>query len=126
MRLFLPSVAVAQVTAPSPAGVAEVERVIVTGSNIPTAEETGPVLSERLVTNFYTHDKELLDFSRARADKQMPKLMGAASANYTLLTISDAPNGCIDDTWTATSTTNAPSARQSHAAVWTCSEMDGP
>src|SRR5207248_9006068 len=42
MRLFLPSVTLAQVTAPSPAGVAEVERVIVTGSNIPTAEETGP------------------------------------------------------------------------------------
>src|SRR5262249_12438789 len=42
MRLFLPPVAVAQVTAPSPAGVAEVERVIVTGSNIPTAEEIGP------------------------------------------------------------------------------------
>jgi iron complex outermembrane recepter protein len=29
-------------TAPSPAGVAEVERVVVTGSNIPTAEEIGP------------------------------------------------------------------------------------
>src|SRR5262245_65257115 len=42
MRLFLPSVAVAQVTSPSPAGVAEVERVVVTGSNIPTAEEIGP------------------------------------------------------------------------------------
>jgi iron complex outermembrane recepter protein len=42
MRLFLPSVALAQATAPSPAGIAEVERVIVTGSNIPTAEETGP------------------------------------------------------------------------------------
>src|SRR5947208_16703872 len=42
MRLLLPSVALAQVTAPSPAGVAEVERVVVTGSNIPTAEETGP------------------------------------------------------------------------------------
>src|SRR5213594_1881437 len=42
MRLFLPSVAVGQVTAPSPAGIAEVERVIVTGSNIPTAEEIGP------------------------------------------------------------------------------------
>src|SRR5437773_7449457 len=42
MRLFLPSVAVGQVTAPSPAGIAEVERVVVTGSNIPTAEEIGP------------------------------------------------------------------------------------
>ena len=42
MRLLFPPVAVAQVTAPSPAGVAEVERVVVTGSNIPTAEEIGP------------------------------------------------------------------------------------
>jgi iron complex outermembrane recepter protein len=42
MRLFLPPVALAQVTAPSPAGVAEVERVVVTGSSIPTAEEVGP------------------------------------------------------------------------------------
>src|SRR6266699_5634860 len=43
MGLLLPSVTFGQETAPSPAaGVAEVERVIVTGSNIPTAEETGP------------------------------------------------------------------------------------
>jgi len=42
MHLLLPSIALAQATAPSSAGVAEVERVIVTGSNIPTAEETGP------------------------------------------------------------------------------------
>ncbi len=38
----MPWVALAQVTAPSPSGIAEVERVIVTGSNIPTAEEVGP------------------------------------------------------------------------------------
>jgi outer membrane cobalamin receptor len=49
MRLLLPSVAFAQVhapqqslVAPAAAGEAEVERVIVTGSNIPTAEEVGP------------------------------------------------------------------------------------
>src|SRR5437867_1539175 len=48
MRLLLPSVTFAQLPAPAPpaavsaTGVAEVERVIVTGSNIPTAEETGP------------------------------------------------------------------------------------
>jgi iron complex outermembrane recepter protein len=40
--LLLPSVALGQATAVPPPGVAEVERVIVTGSNIPTAEETGP------------------------------------------------------------------------------------
>src|SRR5438477_2866572 len=42
MRLLLPSVTFAQGTAPSPAAVAEVERVVVTGYNIPTAEETSP------------------------------------------------------------------------------------
>ena len=38
----MPWAALAQLTAPSPAGIAEVKRVIVTGSNIPTAEEVGP------------------------------------------------------------------------------------
>jgi outer membrane receptor for ferrienterochelin and colicin len=48
MRLLLPSVTFAQLPAPAPpaavsaTGQAEVERVIVTGSNIPTAEEVGP------------------------------------------------------------------------------------
>src|SRR5712691_6139680 len=41
IRLLLPSVTFAQGTAPSSA-VTEVERVIVTGSNIPAAEEVGP------------------------------------------------------------------------------------
>src|SRR6476661_2531158 len=40
--LLLSSATLAQVTTPSPAGVAEVEPVIVTGSNIPTAAEVGP------------------------------------------------------------------------------------
>ena len=82
-----------------------------------------PVLSERMVAKFYADDKEALDSSRARTDNQMPKLIAAASANYTLPTIPDAPNGCIDDTWTATSTINAPTARDKHTAVWTGSEM---
>jgi hypothetical protein len=40
---------------------------------------------------------------------------------YTLPTISEG--GCMDDTWTATSATNTPSARSVHTAVWTGSEM---
>jgi iron complex outermembrane recepter protein len=40
--LLLSSVALGQQAGPSSAGVAEVQRVIVTGSNIPTAEEPGP------------------------------------------------------------------------------------
>src|SRR5262249_54195548 len=42
MGLLLPSGTYAQETLPSPGGVAEMERVIVTGSNIPTAQEVGP------------------------------------------------------------------------------------
>ena len=42
MGLPSSSVVLAQQIVPSTAGVAEVERVVVTGSNIPTAEETGP------------------------------------------------------------------------------------
>jgi hypothetical protein len=80
------------------------------------------VLSERLLANF-GHDKEPLDSVLTRAEKQMPKLMTPASANYTLPTIPDAPNGCVDNTWTATSTINAPEGRSGATAVWTGSEM---
>jgi N-acetylneuraminic acid mutarotase len=37
--------------------------------------------------------------------------------------ISEGASQCIDDTWTPTSTTNAPAARQDHTAVWTGNEM---
>ena len=50
------------------------------------------------------------------------KIAYVPSANYTLPTMSDGA-ACSDDTWTATSTTNAPSARSGHTAVWTGSEM---
>ena len=48
-----------------------------------------------------------------------PNLHNAA---YKLPEIS-VTNGCIDETWTATSITNAPASRGSHTAVWTGSEM---
>src|SRR4030095_10160894 len=37
--------------------------------------------------------------------------------------ISEGDPPCTDDTWTATTTTNVPSARRNHTAVWTGSEM---
>src|SRR6476646_3195993 len=77
-----------------------------------------PVLSERLLANL-TRDKKPLESAQAGAEK----LTSEASARYTLPIISGAPNGCINDTWTTTSTTNAPSARWDHTAVWTGSEM---
>jgi iron complex outermembrane receptor protein len=42
MALVMASSAFAQQPSPAPGGEAAVERVIVTGSNIPTAEEVGP------------------------------------------------------------------------------------
>src|SRR5262249_21260410 len=65
--------------------------------------------------------KEPLEFSSAGAQNQMPNVMAAATANYTLPAISDQPSGCIDN-WTATSTTNAPDGRSLHTPVWTGSE----
>ena len=38
-------------------------------------------------------------------------------------TLTPTPSGCTNDTWTATSTTNAPAARVDQTAVWTGSEM---
>jgi N-acetylneuraminic acid mutarotase len=87
-----------------------------------------PTLSEGLEASFYAYDQRLQgEISEpaeadAQAEKQMPKLTATASASYTLPTIADELNGCID-TWTATSTPNAPSGRRGYTAVWTGSEM---
>ena len=82
-----------------------------------------PVLSERLQFATVEWRKEPLESWSARAQDQMPNVMAAANANYTLPAISDQPSECIDDSWTATSTTNAPTGRVVHTAVWTGSEM---
>ena len=74
-----------------------------------------PLLSERLVTSSCAYDQRFHGTARP--------LVAAASASYTLPMISDRPNGCIDDTWTATSTSNAADGRDLHTAVWTGSEM---
>ena len=65
--------------------------------------------------------KEPLESWRTRAENQMPKVMAAASAYYTLPTISDGTTGCTDDTWIATA--GPPDGREYHTAVWTGSEM---
>ena len=75
------------------------------------------MLSERLPANL-AGDKKPSDSAQARAEKLW---QGWPATPFRL--ISGAPNGCIDDTWTATSTTNTPSARRDHTAVWTGSEM---
>ena len=83
-----------------------------------------PVLTERLQFARLESRKEPLEsWTATAAQNPMPEVMAAATANYTLPLISDQPSDCIDDSWTATSTTNAPTARWSHTAVWTGTEM---
>src|SRR6266478_1934146 len=73
--------------------------------------------------------KEPLRSWLAKAETQVPVTMAAVSANYALPVISGQSDNsipsvaCTDDTWTATSTTSAPAARENHTAVWTGSEM---
>src|ERR1043166_9811135 len=87
-----------------------------------------PTLSKSLVRDLYAHDQRLngelkrrAEFWQKAADPEAPNVMAVARANYSLPTISGGA-GCTHDTWTATSTTNAPSARAGHTAVWTGSE----
>ena len=55
--------------------------------------------------------------------KVQTKSRNVPNANYTLPAISYAATGCTPDTWTRTSTADAPTRRVSHTAVWTGSEM---
>jgi len=88
-----------------------------------------PVLAKRLVTNLSAHDQRAQSELKRRpeswqrtSETRTPNVMAAARANYSLPTISGGA-GCTDNSWTATSPTNAPAARSSHTAVWTGSEM---
>ena len=81
-----------------------------------------PVLLERLQLATVEWRKEPLESWSATAQGQMPTIPAAANASYTLPAISNQPSECIVS-WTATSTTNAPTARSYHTAVWTGSEM---
>ena len=79
-----------------------------------------PVLTERLVADLSANDKGQR-FALLRTQ--------AAGGKFSITTLGEAAyarpeiDPCTDDTWTATSTTNAPVARSNHTAVWTGSEM---
>jgi Kelch motif. len=77
---------------------------------------------ERLKLATVTWPKEPFESWIGRGESQWPKEIVAATANYTLPTISDAPSGCIDDTWASTSI-EVPNPRYFHTAVWTGSEV---
>src|SRR6266446_2483269 len=73
--------------------------------------------------------KEPLRSWLAKAEAQVPVTMAAVSVDYMLPVISGQSDNsipsvaCAGDTWTPTSTTNAPAGRYRYTAVWTGSEM---
>ena len=79
-----------------------------------------PVLAERTLATFDVR-KERFESRMAKAE--MPVTTAAARAHYTLPAITTPSGGCVDDTWTTTSITNAPESRSGHTGVWTGSEM---
>jgi N-acetylneuraminic acid mutarotase len=95
-----------------------------------------PIVAERLVAKFSSGAKDAS--LRAKSRNPAAPLMGnftgsfgfaqrhagadVDTAIYKLPEIS-LPLDCADDTWTATTTVNAPDGRWGHTAVWTGSEM---
>jgi hypothetical protein len=80
-----------------------------------------PILAERLATNLaVVAGVSPASTSLAAADTAAST--GENNPQYKLPEIS-APLDCADDTWTPTTTVNAPDARGGHTAVWTGSEM---
>jgi N-acetylneuraminic acid mutarotase len=79
-----------------------------------------PVLTERLVADLSAQDKgERIALLRTQAAGSKFSITTLGEATYTLPEI----DPCTDDTWTPTSTTNAPEGREVPTAVWTGSEM---
>jgi N-acetylneuraminic acid mutarotase len=84
-----------------------------------------PILAERLIADLSAQGQ-----TRHVESPQTDRLHTMSAATrlgqfaYTLPKIADAADPpCTDNTWTATSTSGAPSARGNHTAVWTGSEM---
>ena len=82
-----------------------------------------PVLTERLVADLSANDKgQHFALLRIQAAGGKFSITTSVGATYALPEIS-IPDECTDETWTPTSTTNAPAGRYIHSAVWTGSEM---
>jgi N-acetylneuraminic acid mutarotase len=85
-----------------------------------------PILAERLIADVSAQEQ-----TRQVESPQLDTLRAMSVAKtlhqlvYTLPRIADATIGppCTDNTWTATTSSNAPEARGVHTAVWTGSEM---
>jgi N-acetylneuraminic acid mutarotase len=83
-----------------------------------------PVLAERLVSDLSVQDETShAQSALTQGLRGMSMATTLGNVAYTLPKIFEGDPPCTDDTWTATSTTNAPSGRIRHTTVWTGSEM---
>ena len=83
-----------------------------------------PILAERLIADFSAQDQTRhVESPQTDALRAMPVATTLGQVVYTLPEIAERNPPCTDDTWTATTTANAPVARTGHTAVWTGSEM---
>jgi len=86
-----------------------------------------PIAVERLLARLDANEKidaESKQSWLAHAEPKTPfTIAEARRLTYKVPVVASPLAGCTEDTWTATSTTNAPEARASHTAVWTGSEM---
>ena len=79
-----------------------------------------PILVGRLVSELNSFVNDI--GSWRLIDSSARSAVAPNQIAYKLPEIS-VPNDCVDNTWTATSTINAPDAREYHTAVWTGNEM---
>src|SRR6266481_4184933 len=86
-----------------------------------------PIAAERLLVRLDANERiggESKQSVLAHAETKTRVTNAAASRRtYMLPEIGSPLGGCTEDTWTPTSTTNAPNARAGHTAVWTGIEM---
>jgi len=83
-----------------------------------------PVLAEHFIADLSPLEEKSDDPSaQANRLRNVSMITTSRNVTYAVPKISEGVPPCTDDTWTATSATNAPSGRINHTAVWTGSEM---
>jgi N-acetylneuraminic acid mutarotase len=84
-----------------------------------------PILAQRLIADLSVQGQtRRVESPHTDTLRTMSVVTTLGQFAYTLPKISDAADPpCTDDTWTATTTANAPLGRAAHTAVWTGSEM---
>jgi N-acetylneuraminic acid mutarotase len=83
-----------------------------------------PILAECLIADFSAQGQtQHVESQQTDALRAVPVATRLGQAAYTLPKIANANDPSCTDQWETTTTSNAPSARYLHTAVWTGSEM---